>query len=59
MRDLHIRVDDDTFERWQTCAKHYGQRSHIMRKLIKQAIEYLEKQLEPEVKLTQPKPPKG
>lgn len=54
MKDIHLRVDDDLFNRWQNCTKHYGQRAYIARKLVREAIEFLEKQVEPEAQLKLP-----
>ena len=56
MRDIHVKVDDDLFERWQKCAEHYGRRSYIMRRLLRKAIEELEKDIFSEKTPSQQKP---
>lgn len=54
--DIHVKLDDSWFERWQKCGTFFGQRSAVLRLVVKKVIVELENQrplekfLEPEKK---------
>lgn len=43
-KDIHIKMDDSWYERWQKCGKYFGQRSAVLRSLVKKAVVQMEKQ---------------
>jgi hypothetical protein len=53
--DIHIKLDDSWYERWRNCSVYFGQRSSMLRQLVKKLIVQLESQPVNEIEVEQDK----